>query len=286
MRVVRYAMGLFIAVAIAGCEGTVTVDMGTTAAANPAIAQVLVDLEGIELSGSDGTETLQFDEPIRMNLAEFVDGNLFRLFTDEQLPDGRYTGVRLLFEEDEEDDDDVVTVIDGREFALTVAATGPSDVAFTVDEDDSSREAIVLTLDLRQSLSFDDNLDEFTLTPLVRGVRLEDTGQIAGVVRANCPAGSSLVQGGSVYVFSGRDITPDDRDAGGVEPYLTTRVVVDVGNTIPAYTLRYVPEGDYTIALTCDGDEEDAATDDDLRFQEITNVSVRAEETTTQNLGS
>lgn len=281
-RYARTLFGLCMAAAVVGCEGTVTVDLETTAAGDAAIAQVLADVEGLEFSGDGGTETLRFDEPVRLNLTEFADGNLFRLFAEEQLPDGRYTGVRLIFEEDQ-DEDDVVILADGREFPLTVLAGTTSDVAFTIDENDSSREAIVLSLDLRQSLSFDDDANEFSLTPLVRGVRLDNAGQVVGAVTASCPAGASLAQGGAVYLFSGRDITPDDRDADGAEPYLTARVDVDA--VTAAYALRYVPEGDYTIALTCDGDAEDTATSDDIRFQEVDDVQVRAEETVTHDLG-
>ena len=33
-----------------------------------------------------------------------------------------------------------------------------------------------------------------------------------------------------------------------------------------SYTLPLLPSGDYTLALTCNGDIEDAARDDDLDF--------------------
>lgn len=277
------ALTIFFTAVLVGCEGTATLDMGTTAAADPAIAQVLVDLEGIELQGGGG-ETFRFDEPVPINLAEFVDGNVFRLFTDEELSDGSYTGVRLLFSSDENDrNEDVVTLSDGREFPLTVAEGAVASVGFTVDRDESSRENVVLTLDLRQSLSFNDDSDEYSLTPFVRGVRTEDAGQIVGNVSANCPSGSSLQQGGAVYLFESEGVTPDDHDGVDPEPYLTTRI--DVATTgVPTYTLAFIPEGNYTIAMTCDGDEDDAATGDDLRFQNITNVRVRAEETLTQDL--
>jgi len=275
---------MMVVAALVGCEGTATFDMATNAPGDPVILRVLVDLEGIELTG-DRTQTLLFDDPVRVNLIEYVDGNLFRLFTDETLSDGRYTSVRLLFSSDADDDnEDVVVRADG-EFPLTVAAGVAAEVDFTVDKDDASRDDIVLTLDLRQSLSFDDRDDEYTLTPLVRGARVEDTGRLTGLVTASCRVGTSLAQGDAVYLFAGEDQTPDDRDGIGVEPYLTTAVVRDGATGSAAYSLRYIPEGDYTIALTCDGDEEDAARNDSLRFQNVANVRVRAEQTVTRNLG-
>jgi Domain of unknown function (DUF4382) len=285
----RVASARAIAIAamaiLAGCEGTVSVDMATNAAADPAIDQVLVDLEGVEFVDDSGkTESLTFTQPMRADLVDYIDGNLFRLFTDEQLPDGRYTSVRLLFESDENQDDDTVIVASGGEFPLTVDGTATSDVDFTIDEDSSSGESVVLTLDLRQSLSFDTDSREYSLAPVIRGVRAEDTGQIAGTVTVGCPAGTSLAQGGAVYLFTGEDVTPDDRDSQGTEPYLTTAVVTTFAGSGANYSFQFVPEGDYTLALTCRGDDEDASTSDELDFRSIVNVQVDAEETLTHNI--
>lgn len=274
------ALGLLGTAALVGCEGTVTLDMGTMEAGDPAISQVVVELDGVELQGSGGTETIRFDEPVRMNLLEFVDGNLFRVFTDEELPDGRYTGARLLFDPDDEEDDTVL-LLDGGNFELVTAEGAVADVAFTVDQDSSSSDDIVLTLDVRQSLSFDDASNVYTLTPVVRGVRTEDSGDIFGAVTRSCPSSNPLAQGGAVYLFTGRDRTPDDRDGSDEEPYLTTRVLIEGGvQGQPEYILNFIPEGDYTIAFTCNGDEDDAATSDDIRFEDVANIEVRAEETT------
>jgi hypothetical protein len=280
LRYARRAAALIATMALAGCEGQATFDLATTAPADPRILNVFVDVTGIELTGG-GTQALMFDDPVRIDLVEYQDGNAFRLFTDEELDDGRYTGVRLLFSSDDDDDrDDVVRRVDG-DFELTVGESAVAEVGFTVDKDDSSRDDIVLTLDLRQSLVFDDDERAYTLVPLVRAVRAEDAGQIVGVVSASCPGGSTLAQGGAVYLFSGEDITPDDRDGQGVEPYLTTRVGADGTNN---FAFRYVPAGNYTISLTCDGDDDDPASDDDLRFRATANVRVRAEQSVTADL--
>lgn len=279
----RRATAVLGTAALVGCEGSVTLDAETMAPADPGIVAVQVDLEGVEFDGSGRRQTLRFDEPLRVNLVDYVNGNLLRLFTDEELEDGRYTRARLLFAA-EEDDDYFVRRSDGGEFELAVAEGTPSDVSFRVNRGDSSRENIVLTLDLRQSLSFNDDTNEYTLTPVLRGVRTEDTGRIAGNVTIDCPSGSPLAQGGAVYLFAGEDVTPDDRNNATVEPYLTTAVTIGAGTAvIPAYAFSFVPEGDYTIAVTCNGDEDDAATNDDISFQNASNVEVRAEETLTHD---
>jgi hypothetical protein len=139
----------------------------------------------------------------------------------------------------------------------------------------------VLTLDLRQSLRFDDAADRYTLTPAIRAVRTEDAGRIAGNVTASCPAGTSLAEGGAVYLFAGEDVVPDDRDDQGAEPYLTVPVIGAIG--VPGYSFEFVPAGRYTLALTCEGHEDDPATDDSIRFRDTANVRVQPERTATHD---
>jgi hypothetical protein len=268
------------AIALVGCEGNVTLDLETTAAADPSIAQVLVALEGVEIRGDGGTETLRFDDPVPIDLVQLNGGNLLRLFTEEELSDGRYTGVRLMFAPDD-DEDFAVVLANGDDFPLTVVGDAFSDVVFEVDKDDSTRESIVLTLDLRQSLRFDDAADRYTLTPAIRAVRTEDAGRIAGNVTASCPAGTSLAEGGAVYLFAGEDVVPDDRDDQGAEPYLTVPVIGAIG--VPGYSFEFVPAGRYTLALTCEGHEDDPATDDSIRFRDTANVRVQPERTATHD---
>ncbi|HEY8537608.1 MAG TPA: hypothetical protein VIL28_02005, partial [Steroidobacteraceae bacterium] len=126
------------------------------------------------------------------------------------------------------------------------------------------------------------NEDRYMLTPVVRAVRTEDAGRIVGNVTQNCPVGGSLAEGGAVYLFTGEDVTPDDRDNNGVEPYLTTSAIGTIG--IPGYSFEFVPEGRYTLALTCEGHEDDPATDDPIRFGRAVNVRVEAERTVPRDL--
>jgi hypothetical protein len=275
--------GAIIAIAaiLAGCEGTVSVDFGTNPPADPAIEQVLVELNGVEFQKSGGgVETLQFDSPQLVDLMDYLDGNDFRLFTDEQLSDGQYSGVRLLFGEDEDDANSVI-LTDNRDFALTLSGTdGFSDVNFTVDKDDSSNDSVQLTLDLRQSLQFDDDDDDGTvLTPVIRAIRVEDAGGVAGNVTVSCPPDSAL----AIYLFEG-EVTPDDRDAAGVEPYLTTGVALDGSTSSSGYAFPFLPEGTYTLASTCRADDETPGVDEDLNFENVATVDVEAESSVTRNI--
>ena len=271
---------LIAALLLAGCEGRVTADLVADAPADPDIQQVNATLAGLEFRRSDGgTESLSFRNGQPVNLYDLLDGNAMRLFTDEELPEGNYNGVRLVFDGDPRDDPIVVSG-DGSVFPLTIEQGDYVGVNIQVDENESSKDAFTLTLDLRQSLIFDDNADEYTLRPYLRSVDSDRFGVLIGTVDITCPSGSSLAQGGAVYLFSGRNIEPDDRDGVGVEPYATTDVY-DTTNGQSAYAFRFLPEGDYTIAITCDGDQDSPDTDDsdDMSFALTDNVKVDRDDT-------
>ena len=267
---------------LSGCDtATFTSDFATEAPAGSEITGVQVDILGLEFRKADGTTTsLEFSAPEAVDLFDFQEGDPLRLFTDEELPVGQYVGVRLLFDEDQ---DDSVVQTSGREFPLLLAEGAFATVDFSVEEEERSREALTLMLDLRQSLVLDESADEYTLTPKVRAVRTEDAARIEGAVTATCPAGTALSTGGAVYLFSGNDARVDDLDGTGAEPVATTRVVASgVGGF--RYSLRFLPAGDYTLALTCRGDEDILGVDDELGFRSVRDAAVDDGEVLQRNL--
>ena len=261
-----------------GCEGTFTGDLATDAPADPDIAEVRVDLRGLRFQKSGGaTATLEFNDPEPVDLLDLAEGEPMRLFTDEPLPDGSYTGVRLMFD-DEEDVDGSVVDAAGDEFPLVLEEGAYAPAAFTVTEDESSSHALELVLDLRQSLAFDDDDDEYTLTPVVRAVKAGQAARIAGRVTLDCPDETSLERGGAVYLFQGHDVVPDDLDGAGAEPHATTRVRQDTAGEQFSYALRHLAPGDYTLGLTCEGDEDIVAQDDSLSFRSVRNLRLESAE--------
>jgi hypothetical protein len=132
---------------------------------------------------------------------------------------------------------------------------------------------------LRQSLIFNDDDDEYTLQPYLRSIEDGTSGEITGFVDITCPTGSTVADGGAVYLFTGQDVEPDDRDGVGVEPFATTDVFQTTDGR-RAYGLRFLPEGDYTIAVTCEGDLESPDTnEDEMDFQMTDNVQVDEDQT-------
>lgn len=263
------------AILLAGCEGQVTVDLISAPPADPEVQQVAVTLAGVEFRRSGGdTRRLEFTEPELIDLMEVVDGDAFRLFTDEELPEGTYTGIRLILEDD---DNGFVTLLEGTEFPLVPAEGDYADVSFSIEDDEDSDESFTLTLELRQSLRFDDEQDEYSLVPVLRAVSSGEAGQISGAITAACPQGDSLLEGGAVYLFTGRDITPDDVDGTEPEPFASAIADLDTAGTF-GYFLDALLAGDYTIALTCQGHEDDPTANDDLRFVGIANLELERRE--------
>lgn len=268
---VSVAAGLMLG----GCRGSVSTDLNADAPASPQIVGINVDVLGVEFQKADGgTEKLEFTDSEPTDLIELLDNGSVRLFTNEELADGTYTGVRLLLQDD---DNASVVRVDGSEFPTTLAEGAYAAVDFTVAEDESSQRELVLTIDLRKSLRFDDDNNEYTLTPTLRVVDATDAGSISGTINVTCPVGTSLQQGGAVYLFASEDVDPTDIDGTGTEPVATTSVLSGFGSGF-SYALQFLPPGRYTIALTCEGHNDDPGANDDLDFVRTANVRVERDD--------
>src|SRR5690349_6393495 len=179
---------------LAGCDGTVTMDMGTEYPSDPNINPGVGKIRGLEFTGSRGTKTLEFTDPLSLDFLDYTnDNNLLRLFTSEKLADGTYTGVRLLMDTDQSDSEAFVTVSGStRQFPMNIAQGDYASLSLKVKKNDNSSDAYTLMLDLRQSLAFDNDKKEYTFTPVLRAVRSKDISSIQGNLTVTCSGGDSL----------------------------------------------------------------------------------------------
>jgi hypothetical protein len=281
-RTLAIAASLFIA----SCEGTVTTDLFVTSPASPDIRQIVVPFAGVEFQRDDGSTA-----SIELNSAEAIDlvdisgryvagARSLRVLTNEKLPAGNYTGLRLIFADSNLDNAYVIDGIGGAR-ELTIAQGNFAATAFSIEDDDNTNAALTLAFDLRLSLSASNN--RYRLAPVLRAMHTDDAGTIEGTVKSACLT-NGTARSPAVYLFQGEDVTPDDYGSSGAQPYATAPVFQTSDEF--SYELRFIPEGRYTIAFACRGDREDPTRDDDIEFRATRNVRLNEAQTLRQNLSS
>jgi uncharacterized protein DUF4382 len=286
-----------LAAAISACGGsgsggdsaaTGTVSFDVTDAPAMEFSNVTIAFTGISLKPADGEWVeFNFDQPKTWNLLELQGGLSEPLITDEEVPAGNYTQLRLLIDtegsyvklEDQPDVEKSLAVPSGEQSGLklngdfVVAANTETD--FTIDFD--VRKSIVNP----QGKS----LADYLLKPSLRLVNNLEVGSISGEVDYTTINSTRLADDqladceyeGSVYVYQGADIAPTDLNVNSedVQPVMAVPVTDEDNDGMYTYTAAFLPAGDYTIAYSCQLDNNEA--DDDLEFQGMQNVTVIAD---------
>lgn len=236
------------------------------------VQEVWVKFSAVEFKPEGGAPVLSSLAPAQsLNLLELQNGRTAVLVNDVILPAGRYEWIRLVV-------DNVVNVRDsyvmanGAECELTVPSGAESGLkmnrGFTLPADGAV--ALTVDFDLRKSLHAPPGqqgmmemcTQGYLLRPTLRLVQDSEVGAIAGTVD---PLLFDGVAGcvPMVYVFSdganpAGSTTPDDQDSSDPNPVVMARPDSATG----AYRATFLPQGNYTVAYTCNGDRDDPAKDD------------------------
>ncbi|HSW11327.1 MAG TPA: DUF4382 domain-containing protein [Solimonas sp.] len=267
-------------VLLAGCEASLDVDL-TDGPLDGADAVVL-RVEGIDLLREDGNVVSVETEATDVDFLQYRNGTTLRLVEGAEVPAARYTGVRLRLA----GEGSYLSRNDGGEVPVEVPEDGDfasADLSIG-DEDEAG-----LLLDLELRLSLDDESDtsgSYRLTPVLRAMEADSTGTVAGVVADSlveddsCRGDRALLRGVAVYAWAGHGATPVDyaRDDSLRSQPLSVAAVYDDGDQY-RYRFSYLPEGSYTLALTCDADAERPASADELGFIRRRNVTAAQGET-------
>lgn len=272
-----------------GSTGTVSFDV--TDAPAMEFSDVTVSFTGISLKPEDSEWVeFNFDEPKTWNLLELQGGISEPLITEEEVPAGNYTQLRLLVNTEElasyvvlEDQPDVkrsLAVPSGTQSGLklngdfVVAADTQTD--FTIDFD--VRKAIVNPQG--------ESLADYLLRPSLRLVNNLQVGSITGLVdyatinqtRANDADQADCSEGyeGSAYVFEGADAELSDLNVNNEEgnPLMVVPVELDDESSLYSYKAAFLTAGDYTVAYSCQLDDNEQ--DDTLEFDGKQTVTVEA----------
>jgi len=166
---------------------------------------------------------------------------------------------------------------------------------FTIPEDRLVN--FTVDFDLRKSVKFKKATGEYKLKAKMRLLVDDDVGFIRGSVHPslllnpNC-SDMDADTDNAVYVYAAHDVTPGDiDDASNAEPVTATVIKYDDDSGLYIFEAAFLPAGDYTIAFTCNADQESVDDDDDdddnddndddaLQFFNIQNVTVLVADTT------
>lgn len=297
----KYLVILFSALSIVACGGgnggssTGQVSAGITDAPVDGAEAVVIYFTEAVLHGPDGNTVLPIEDLNQpapsagrsIDLLQLQSGQWTGLFEDV-ITAGQYSWIRLTM-----DLDPAMSYIqiNGEQFPLRCTSCENNGYklnrSFEIPADGVL--TLMLDFDLRKSITLANNGTEYILRPTVRVVDADISGVISGTVDPTLISSLGGFSGCSVYAFAGSDAQADDIyipvgtaiPAGQNNPISTANV--EFVNNGYEYRLAFLPAGQYTVALTCDAENDNADSDDELTFGQAMNVSVVAGNTTTAN---
>ncbi|QSP95963.1 DUF4382 domain-containing protein [Marinobacter salinisoli] len=288
-RIIRVFTVSALAAGIAACGGgndtgnTGTVSIGLTDAPALEFSNVTVAFTGMSLK-PEGGKWIEFDfaRPKTWNLLELQGGLSEPLITDEEVPAGAYSEIRLYIDTSQSfanlasapDVPKTLAAPSGEQSGLklkgemVVAADTTTD--FTID------------FDVQKSIvdPQGESLADYLLKPTLRLVNNLEVGSISGQVDygtinqdpnlTDCSADYE----GAIYVYTGADASPTDLNVSLEEagPLMTIPVTDQDMDGLYEYTAAFLPAGDYTISYSCQLDDNE--TTDKVEFLGTQNVSV------------
>ena len=246
-----------------------------------------VEMQFIEvrLRRNDGTWiNFPFDQPKSIDLLKLQGILTSDLLVDIPLGVGRYDEIRLLV--DDAPMANHVKLLDGRFFELDIPSGRTAGLKIKGDFIifKTRPTSLVIDFDLRQSVKRRGKSGKFDFKPKLRLADEAYSGHLLGIVAPEFLSSTTTCSDNNVdtfnavYVYEGHDVIPDDIDQSSdkdVDPITTTVIKYDPNKLIYNYQAAFLPEGDYTTAITCNSNLDDLdAGNDDLKFFAIRNVSV------------
>jgi hypothetical protein len=283
------AAALLVACGGGGSDGTKDktgmLKLGITDAPVDDAYAVNVQFTGIELKPKAGEAfSIDFSAPKNIDLLAFQGADR-TILLNEPVPAGEYEWMRLKVSADPNvGGDSYLQLTSGgqqceiripsgdqtglkmiRGFVVGVGTT----TDFTIDFD--LRKSLVAPPGQKTPVNTCGN-QAYMLKPVLRVVDTLQVGTISGLVDPNliqreCVASTTPPYPGSVYLFQvvapAADVTPDDYDGVADDPNGADAIAsAKVDPNTFAYTIGFVPVGNYEVAYTCDLD--DATLDADV----------------------
>ncbi len=267
------------------------INIGLTDAAVDDVKEVWVQFTGVALKPKSGDEiVITFDDPKNIELLGLQNGNTAELLGDTKVAVGAYNWIRLSVNAGFDNVmDSYARRTDDSQVELRVPSGSQSGLklvsGFTITQNQSTN--ILLDWDLRKALSDPPGQPGMKLRPALRVIDMAAFGTLSGTVSASlltdagCTNDIMADTGNAVYIYEGEVNEPADIQGLDTDPLVTATVSADAGETY-AYRVEYLPVGEYTAALTCQANDDDPETDDDITLAPVkTGVMIVDSEVTT-----
>lgn len=262
---------------------TGTITLGITDGPAASAEEVVIQFAGVELKPKDGPPflidivdaTATPADTKTIDLLDYQGDASALLIPPTEIPAGEYEWVRLRVNAEPDAVDSYIT-IDGAQCELRIPSGAQSGLklisGFTVGV--GTTMAFTIDFDLHKSIlqppgqRVDTPVCDgqaYLLKPVLRMVNNLEVGTVSGtvdptIVGERCAAGEM----GSVYLYGPYGATdpipvPDDIDGDvddGADPIASALVGLDAMSNY-AYTIGFVPAGNYVAAYTCDVDPAD-----------------------------
>lgn len=280
----RSCVVVALALLMLGCGGsggtdsgptTGTLTIGLTDAPVDGVSVVKLDIAGVTVKPADGP-AVGFSMPpdTDVDLLSLQDGSVFPLVDAETVAAGRYNWIELHVNADVDGVMDSYVEPDSGGWVELEVPSGTVRLVSGFVVTAGKNNAVVLDWNVRKGLTDPEGLnspnldakDAYKLTPALRLIDMTEYGSLTGsvadalIMDGSCTSNAEG-DGNVVYVYRGLDATPDDLGSFG-EP-VTTAPVTSNSEKAGAYTytVHFLDPGDYTVAFTCQGLDDDPATD-------------------------
>ena len=275
-----------------------TVSLGLSDAPVGDLSEVVITIDGIELKrkgGDDCDDKTESDDcayidhftddgddvdTVQVDLLSLQGSDNKIIVEKIELEAGEYDQLRLSVIDEDTNYSWVKEKASGDALKLLKV---PSDElklgGFTVDS--GGVQVFIIEFNLHKAMTYNPGPDRYILKPRgVRVVDVETAASISGVVSSELFNGNGTSPcngkvndkvGNVIYLYQGHDLNVDnladnfdsDVDAGApdtaIAPYASETVAED-----GTYEIAYLPPGNYTLAFTCEAEEDDSELLDDI----------------------
>jgi hypothetical protein len=249
------------------------------------VVKVVVSFVAVDLRRASPAQSVKFDfnTPKQIDLLALQGSLSESILSDVEIPAGGYEEIRLIM--DDANMSSYVELEDGSVYPLKIPSGTSSGLKIKghLYFEANRTNMYTIDFDLLKSLVSAGASGKYLLKPVVRLVENKHSGIIQGEVDVSLLMASSCSDDNpdtynAVYVYQGYDADPVDINTNSTandQPITTSLIRYDSASGKYLYEAAYLPEGEYTIALTCNVDQEDPETDNDLSFFNIQNVSIQ-----------